>query len=162
PLPDQCAVARLRGRAPPSRHPLPPGRRSPFLRAQGGEGRPRLPPPGRQPPRSGRLRTDRQRPPAQIGGRSVAQLERIPRQPQVSAFEAVLRVGEEAELGPAALQALSGFAKLIAGLGELSLRLPVPRLLERVVEETGDQSMLRDGTPPGGERWANVTELVGY
>ena len=97
-----------------------------------------------------------------IGDRSVAELERIARKRRISPFEAVLHVGEEAELGPAALQALSGFARLIAGLGEQSLRLPVPRLLERVVEETGYQSMLRDGTPEGEERWANVTELVGY
>jgi DNA helicase-2/ATP-dependent DNA helicase PcrA len=97
-----------------------------------------------------------------IGDRSVAELERIARKRRISPFEAVEHVGEEAELGPAALQALSGFGKLIAGLGEQSLRLPVPRLLERVVEETGYQSMLRDGTPEGEERWGNVTELVGY
>ena len=97
-----------------------------------------------------------------IGDRSVAELERIARKRRISPFEAVEHVGEDAELGPAALQALSGFGKLIAGLGEQSLRLPVPRLLERVVEETGYQSMLRDGTPEGEERWANVTELVGY
>jgi DNA helicase-2/ATP-dependent DNA helicase PcrA len=97
-----------------------------------------------------------------IGDRSVAELERIARKRRISPFEAVEHVGEEAELGPAALQALSGFGKLIAGLGEQSLRLPVPRLLERIVEETGYQSMLRDGTPEGEERWANVTELVGY
>jgi DNA helicase-2/ATP-dependent DNA helicase PcrA len=97
-----------------------------------------------------------------IGDRSVAELERIARKRQISPFEAVQHMGEEAELGAAALQALAGFGKLIAGLGEQSLRLPIPRLLERVVEETGYQSMLRDGTPEGEERWANVTELVGY
>ena len=97
-----------------------------------------------------------------IGDRSVAELERIARRRKISPFQAVDHVGEEAELGPAAIQALSGFAKLMAGLAELSLRLPVPRLLERIVEETGYQSMLRDGTPEGEERWANVTELVGY
>jgi DNA helicase-2/ATP-dependent DNA helicase PcrA len=97
-----------------------------------------------------------------IGDHSVAELERIARKRRISPFEAVEHVGEDTELGPAALQALAGFGKLIAGLGELSLRLPVPRLLERIVEETGYQSMLRDGTPEGEERWANVTELVGY
>jgi DNA helicase-2/ATP-dependent DNA helicase PcrA len=97
-----------------------------------------------------------------IGERSVAELERIARRRRISPFEAVPLLGEEAELGAPARQALSTFADLIARLGELSGRLPVPRLLERIVEETGYQSMLRDGTPEGEERWANVTELIGY
>jgi DNA helicase-2/ATP-dependent DNA helicase PcrA len=97
-----------------------------------------------------------------IGERSVAELERIARRRRISPFEAVQDLGEEAELGPAALQALAGFAALVARLGELSGRLPVPRLIERIVEETGYQAMLRDGTPEGEERWTNVTELVGY
>ena len=97
-----------------------------------------------------------------IGERSVAELERIARRRRISPFEAVQHLGEEAELGAAALQALAGFAALVARLGALSGRLPVPRLLERIVEETGYQAMLRDGTPEGEERWANVTELIGY
>jgi len=97
-----------------------------------------------------------------IGERSVAELERIARRRRISPFEAVQHLGEEAELGTTALQALAGFAALVARLGELSGRLPVPRLLERIVEETGYQAMLRDGTPEGEERWANVTELIGY
>ena len=97
-----------------------------------------------------------------IGERSVAELERIARRRRISPFEAVPLLGEEAELGAAARQALAAFADLVTRLGELSRRLPVPRLLERVVEETGYRSMLRDGTPEGEERWANVTELIGY
>jgi len=97
-----------------------------------------------------------------IGDRSVAELERIARKRRISPFQAVEHAGAEAELGPGALQALAGFAALIAHLGELSATLPVPRLLERIVQESGYQAMLRDGTPEGEERWANVTELIGY
>ena len=97
-----------------------------------------------------------------IGDRSVAELERIARKRRISPFEAVQHAGADAELGPGALQALAGFGALIERLAEQSLRLPVPRLLERIVQESGYQSMLRDGTPEGEERWANVTELIGY
>ncbi len=97
-----------------------------------------------------------------IGERSVAELERIARKRRISPFEAVPLLGEEAELGAAARQALSAFADLVARFGDLSARLPVPRLLETIVAESGYQSMLRDGTPEGEERWANVTELIGY
>ncbi len=97
-----------------------------------------------------------------IGDRSVAELERIARKRRISPFEAVQHVGADAELGPGALQALAGFGALIEHLAEQSLRLPVPRLLERIVQESGYQAMLRDGTPEGEERWANVTELIGY
>ena len=43
PLPDERAVAPLRGRAREGAPPLPPRRRDPLLRAGRGEGRPRLP-----------------------------------------------------------------------------------------------------------------------
>ena len=97
-----------------------------------------------------------------IGDKSVAELERIARRRRISPFEAVEHAGEGAELGPGALHALSDFAALVARLGELSGQLPLPRLLERIVEESGYQSMLRDGTPEGEERWSNITELIGY
>ena len=97
-----------------------------------------------------------------IGERSVAELERIGRRRRISPFEAVRHLGEDGELGPGALQALAGFAALMGRLQEMSGRLPLPRLLERIVAETGYQAMLRDGTKEGDERWANVTELIGY
>ena len=97
-----------------------------------------------------------------IGERSVAELERIARRRGISPFEAVEHLGEEARLGAPAIQALSVFAELLQRLGDLSARLPVPRLLERIVEESGYRAMLQDGTPEGEERWSNVTELIGY
>ncbi len=97
-----------------------------------------------------------------IGERSVAELERIARRRGISPFEAVEHLGEEARLGAPAIQALSVFAELLQRLGDLSARLPVPRLLERVVDESGYRAMLQDGTPEGEERWSNVTELIGY
>jgi DNA helicase-2/ATP-dependent DNA helicase PcrA len=97
-----------------------------------------------------------------IGERSVAELERIARRRRISPFEAVQHLVGEAELGAPAVQALGAFALLLSRLGELSGRLPVPRLLERIVEETGYRQMLQDGSAEGRERWDNVTELIGY
>ncbi len=77
-----------------------------------------------------------------IGERSVAELERIARRRGISPFEAVEHLGEEARLGAPAIQALSVFAELLQRLGDLSARLPVPRLLERVVDESGYRAML--------------------
>jgi DNA helicase II / ATP-dependent DNA helicase PcrA len=97
-----------------------------------------------------------------IGEKSVAELERIARRRGLSPFDAVPHLSEEAELGAPAIEALSAFARLLSRLGELSTRLPVPRLLERIVADTGYREMVRDGTKEGDERWANVTELIGY
>ena len=97
-----------------------------------------------------------------IGDKSVTELERIARRRSISPFDAVSHLSEESQLGAAAVEALSGFARLLDRLGDLSSRLPVPRLIERIVEETGYAQMLRDGTPEGEERWANVSELIGY
>ncbi|MGA8014935.1 MAG: UvrD-helicase domain-containing protein [Candidatus Dormiibacterota bacterium] len=97
-----------------------------------------------------------------IGEKSVAELERIARRRGISPFEAVQHLDEEAQLGAPAIQALSAFAGLLARLGEMSTRLPVPRLLERIVDDTGYRQMVKDGSKEGDERWENVTELIGY
>jgi DNA helicase-2/ATP-dependent DNA helicase PcrA len=97
-----------------------------------------------------------------IGDRSVAQLERIARRRGISPFEAMGHLDEADQLGAAAIQALEAFAALLSRLGGLSTELPLPLLLERIVEETGYRAMLQDRTPEGEERWANVTELIGY
>jgi DNA helicase-2/ATP-dependent DNA helicase PcrA len=97
-----------------------------------------------------------------IGERSVAELERVARRRKISPFEAAQHLEGETELGAPAVQALTGFAELIGRLGSLAAKVPVPQLLERIVEESGYRQMLQDGTREGDERWANVTELIGY
>ncbi len=47
--------------------------------------------------------------------------------------------------------------ELIAAKAELS----VPELLDAVIEKTGYESYIRDGTDEGEDRWANVQELRG-
>jgi DNA helicase-2/ATP-dependent DNA helicase PcrA len=96
-----------------------------------------------------------------IGDRTVAELERTARRKRISPFEAVSRLDDSTEITPAARSALADFDRLIDGLRDLSERMPLPQFLDRVLEDTGYQRMLNDGTPENQERWANVSELVG-
>ncbi len=62
-------------------------------------------------------------------------------------------------LGSRARGALGGFAALIARLRTRIGALPLPELLDAVLEESGYRAMLADGSEEGEERWANLLEL---
>ena len=62
-------------------------------------------------------------------------------------------------LGSRARSALGGFASLIAKLRTRIGVLPLPEMLDAVLEETGYRAMLADGSEEGEERWANLLEL---
>jgi DNA helicase-2/ATP-dependent DNA helicase PcrA len=97
-----------------------------------------------------------------IGDKTVAEVERLARRRGVTPFEAVATLLPDAEgINAGAAAALEGFHRLIEGLRAASTALPLPELVERVLVDTGYRDHLRDGTPEGEERWANVTELVG-
>ncbi len=96
-----------------------------------------------------------------IGDKTVAEVERLARRRGVTPFEAVASLQEAEGIGAAATAALEGFRRLIEGLRAAATALPLPELLERVLTESGYRDLLRDGTPEGEERWANVTELAG-
>ncbi|RIL09188.1 DNA helicase UvrD, partial [bacterium] len=57
--------------------------------------------------------------------------------------------------------ALVRFHDIMAGLMAARATLPVPQLLEQVLEAGGYAAWLRDGTDEGEERWENVRELRG-
>jgi len=97
-----------------------------------------------------------------IGDRSVAELEKLARKKGLAPLEAAQRLDEgDQALGPAAMAALRSFANLMERLGSDAQRVPLPVLLEQVLDETGYREMLQDGTQEGVERWANVLELAG-
>jgi superfamily I DNA/RNA helicase len=97
-----------------------------------------------------------------IGDRSVAELEKLARKKGLAPLEAAQRLDEgDQSLGPAAMTALRTFATLMERLSSDAQRVPLPVLLERVLDETGYREMLQDGTQEGVERWANVLELAG-
>jgi DNA helicase-2/ATP-dependent DNA helicase PcrA len=67
--------------------------------------------------------------------------------------------GRVETLGSRARSALSGFAALVARLRTRVGVLPLPELLDAVLEESGYRAMLADGSEDGEERWANLLEL---
>ena len=96
-----------------------------------------------------------------IGDRSVAELEKLARKKGLSPLEAAQRLDVDDAIGPAAMAALRGFAGLMERLSGDAQRVPLPVLIERVLEDTGYREMVQDGTQEGAERWANVLELAG-
>jgi DNA helicase-2/ATP-dependent DNA helicase PcrA len=76
-------------------------------------------------------------------------------------WEVLSAAGQIAGIVPAAAQALERFHALISELIALSQRRGVVDLFDEVVQRTGYQALLQDGTPEGEERWANLLELRG-
>ena len=92
-----------------------------------------------------------------IGDRSVTELEKLARKKGIAPLEAAQRLDEgDQSIGPAAMSALHGFATLMERLSADAQRVPLPVLLERILDETGYREMLQDGTQEGvralGER----------
>jgi DNA helicase-2/ATP-dependent DNA helicase PcrA len=75
-----------------------------------------------------------------------------------AAIEAAAR-GEVPELGSRARTALEGFGALVRRLRARVGILPLPELLDEVLEASGYRAMLADGSEDGEERWANLLEL---
>jgi DNA helicase-2/ATP-dependent DNA helicase PcrA len=67
--------------------------------------------------------------------------------------------GRIEELGSRARSSLGGFAALVARLRTRIGVLPLPELLDAVLEESGYRAMLADGSEEGEERWNNLLEL---
>jgi DNA helicase-2/ATP-dependent DNA helicase PcrA len=75
-----------------------------------------------------------------------------------SALGAAAR-GEAGDLGGRARAALTGFVGLVERLRTRIGVLPLPELLDEVLEASGYRAMLADGSEDGEERWANLLEL---
>jgi DNA helicase-2/ATP-dependent DNA helicase PcrA len=63
------------------------------------------------------------------------------------------------ELAGRARTAIADFVGLVRRLRTRIGVLPLPELLDEVLERTGYRAMLADGTEEGEERWANLLEL---
>ena len=163
-VPDERPVPGDRGGVPPLRHPLPARRRHAVLPAARGQGRARLPagPPLAIPTSS--LRADRQR--AGAGDRRQDRSRRSARRRPgdgLTTWEAIEAAGTAAHgletLTSRARNALAEFAVLIRRLRARIGVLPLPELLDEVLEASGYRAMLADGSEDGEERWANLLEL---
>jgi DNA helicase-2/ATP-dependent DNA helicase PcrA len=67
--------------------------------------------------------------------------------------------GDIPELAGRARAAISEFVALVRRLRSRVGVLPLPELLDDVLERSGYRAMLADGTEEGEERWANLLEL---
>jgi DNA helicase-2/ATP-dependent DNA helicase PcrA len=65
----------------------------------------------------------------------------------------------EHPFSPAVCRTLMEFYRLLAGWLADRHKLTVVELLDRIADESGYAVELRDGTPEGEDRWANVQEL---
>jgi DNA helicase-2/ATP-dependent DNA helicase PcrA len=65
----------------------------------------------------------------------------------------------EHSFGRAAQRSLTAFYRMLAGWLAARETLTVTRLLDRVIEESGYATWLRDGTEEGEDRWSNLQEL---
>jgi DNA helicase-2/ATP-dependent DNA helicase PcrA len=75
-----------------------------------------------------------------------------------SAIERAAR-GDVDGLTPRTRNALADFAALVRRLRTRVGVLPLPELLDEVLEASGYRAMLADGSEDGEERWANLLEL---
>jgi len=62
-------------------------------------------------------------------------------------------------LGPKIRSALAGFSDLLRRLRKRIGVLPLPELLDEILEASGYRAMLADGSEEGEDRWANLLEL---
>jgi DNA helicase-2/ATP-dependent DNA helicase PcrA len=69
------------------------------------------------------------------------------------------RAGEIDELGTPARKALQAFSAVMADLRQAATELDVVALLDLVVQRTGYERYIRDGSDEGEERWSNILEL---
>ena len=101
------------------------------------------------------------RPRRGIGDASIARLQAYADAQGVSLFEA-LGLAEEAGVGAAPLKAVQRFRTLMQSLMAGALELPVPELLEKVLERSGYLEALEaERTIEAQGRHENLLELVG-
>ena len=95
-----------------------------------------------------------------IGDKTIEVLRRHVAEREAS-FWAAIEVGAAGELGVASRtrSSLADFAELLRRLRTRAGVLPLPELLDAVLEASGYRAMLADGSEDGEERWANLLEL---
>jgi DNA helicase-2/ATP-dependent DNA helicase PcrA len=96
-----------------------------------------------------------------IGDKTIETLRLAQRVDGISTWEAIERAGrgEVETLQQRTRVALAEFAGLIRRLRTRVGVLPLPELLDDVLEASGYRAMLADGSEDGEERWANLLEL---
>ena len=95
-----------------------------------------------------------------VGATTLEQLRTAAAHHRVSPFRAIPLV-QGTEIRGAAAAALLHFHRTVETLRQWAQDWPLPTVLDRLLEDTGYRALVRDGSPEGDERWANVVELRG-
>jgi DNA helicase II / ATP-dependent DNA helicase PcrA len=96
-----------------------------------------------------------------IGARTVSELERLAGERGLSLWRALSECVDEARLPARATLPLERFRTLVDGLREELLRLPIGRLIQRVLEVTGYSAALaQEDTQESQDRLDNLAELL--
>src|SRR5205807_9132714 len=98
-------------------------------------------------------------PPRGLGDKTRAALLASAREHEISVGEALEKAELITTIPRRQQEALVAFGKIIARLRVSGEQLALPRLIDELVERTGYETYLKDGTEEGEERWANVQEL---
>ena len=100
-------------------------------------------------------------PPRGIGPRTLGEIERLARERDLGLPEALQAVVDEARLPARATLPLERFRDLLAELREELGRLPLPRLLQRLLERSGYSAMLaEEQSLEAQDRLDNLAELL--
>jgi len=95
-----------------------------------------------------------------IGERTIEELRELAAQRGGDVWAAITSaVAGAGGLATRTRSALGGFAALIGKLRTRVGLLPLPELLDAVLEESGYRASLMDGSQEGEDRWANLLEL---
>ncbi|HEX5590950.1 MAG TPA: 3'-5' exonuclease, partial [Candidatus Limnocylindrales bacterium] len=101
-------------------------------------------------------------PPRSIGDRTIEIIRSVVAREDVPywlALERVVEGGAAPELAARSRTSVADFVGLVRRLRTRIGVLPLPELLDEVLERSGYRAMLADGTEEGEERWANLLEL---
>ncbi len=98
-------------------------------------------------------------PPRGIGQKTLEHLRSLAAERGGDVWAAVQAAGSSDSLATRTRTALAGFADLVRRLRTRVSILPLPELLDTVLEESGYRQMLQDGSTEGEDRWANLLEL---
>ncbi|HDQ71733.1 MAG TPA: DNA helicase UvrD [Chloroflexi bacterium] len=100
-------------------------------------------------------------PPRGIGRKTVEKVENLAKRRGVSIYEVLKHLPDE--LSTRARGVLSAFLEMLDGWIAFNQQSTVAQLIDRVLEDTGYSSYIRDGadssSDEGEERWDNVMEL---
>jgi DNA helicase II / ATP-dependent DNA helicase PcrA len=96
-----------------------------------------------------------------LGEKSLAQLGYWAEGHGMSAWDSLARLAEMGELSPAARQAFAAFRDLIMEVRVATQERRLVEVIDLLLLRSAYERYVKEGSPEGEERWANVLELRG-